>query len=431
MRDTSKQLNELDDLIELYEQTINGQREMLLNDLEEDGFTEKLADTLTETLDDDIRKFGLSDINDLLVKTGCSDTALKEAYYYEKDKSVSFLEFAIDILLKIKEKWYLFKEAEDNLTTIKEERLDITRSYVETLKSPEYREARLNQVKFLREQAESETDELKKADLLRRLDQIEKSQNLTFLNERLHRYGAKEARSIKESFFDQRKGTYVMERYYERLRRLKINHAIHGAFFNLEEKFLPVTYEPFNNFFLYHVIRFVAHVDVNNRVDYLYMSSLLSALRDLVTGESTEEEKNMIIGIMKDFYTFFEGHELAEYFKANNSNYKLHPDRIEADKREADRRKETMMINIRKELGYLYDEESTYDEPEAYLTQLVNEKLNMIETLGSQGIDTSDLHTYEEVYNEFIKLQKSEEPDNGTETEAIESNDDGNTELSE
>jgi len=404
MKDTTKQLKEMDDLIDIYKQTVKDVKESFINDLKEDNLNIKLAEKLEYISDDDIKNMSLVDINTLLDECDCSQDAFKTAYYHLPDKSITFNEFCVDVLAKCKEKWLGIKEAEGNLKELEDEKLDISRSYANALKSPEYRQARLDHLEFLKKQAESELDETKKKEILTKLEHIEKSQNFSFLNERLHSVGKKEAMSIMNSYFDQTKGRYIMERYYARLKRLDINKALHGQFFNLEEKYLPATYEVFNNFFLYHVIRFIAYINIDIKHEYLYMTSIIGALRDLVTGEATEEEKATIINVMKDFYSFFEYHDIIEEFKEKNSSYKNHPDRIEAEKKAAEMRRIQTLASIKAELGSLFDENATYDDPEEFLKQIINEKLNMLNFITENG-NPGGLHSYEEIFNEFTRLQ--------------------------
>lgn len=404
MKDTTKQLKEMDDLIDIYKQTVKDVKDTFINDLKNDNLNIKLAEKLEYISDEDIKNMSLVDINALLDECECSQDTFKTAYYHLPDKSITFNEFCVDVLAKCKEKWIGIKEAESNLKELEDERLDISRSYANALKSPEYRQARLDHLEFLKKQAETELDDTKRKEILSKLEHIEKSQNFTFLNERLHSVGKKEAMSIMDSYFDQTKGRYIMDRYYSRLERLDINRALHGQFFNLEENYLPSTYEVFNNFFLYHVIRFIAYVNIDVKHEYLYMTSIVGALRDLVTGEATEEEKSTIINVMKDFYTFFEYPEIIEKFKERNSSYKNHPDRIEAEKRAAERRRIQTLATIKAELGSLFDETAEYDDPEEFLKQIINEKLNMLNFISENG-NPGGLHSYEEIFNEFTRLQ--------------------------
>lgn len=403
MRDTNKDLKEMDDLIDIYKKTIKDTKETFISDLAEDRLDIKLAEKLEYISDEEIENMSLVDINQLLKDTNCDPDRIKEEYYHLADKS-TFNEFSVKVLSQVKSKWLSIKEAEKNLKEIEDERLDISRSYINALKSPEYRQARLNHVEFLREKASQETNESEKKALLRQLDHIEKSQTFSFLNERLHLYGEKEAKSIMDSFFDKNKGSYIMKRYYARLKKFGINQPIHGQFFNIEENYLPITYEVFNNFFLYHVIRFISYMDPDLKHEYLYMSSIIGALRDLVTGEATEDEKEALISVIKEFYSFFEKTETVEYFKNNNANYKNHPDRIAAEAAANERRKIQTISSIKAELGSLFDESVVYDNPEDFLSQIINEKINMLNYISENG-NPGGLHSYEEVFNEFNRLQ--------------------------
>lgn len=431
MRNTSSQLAEMDSLIKIYEDTINDVKSTFFSNLEKIGCTKLLADSLIYKSKNDIENLSLSEIDELITKTGCDPDFLKTTYYHSNDKSLSFIDFSIETLLKIKEKYLSIIDSEENLLDLKEDRLNISRSFVDMLKSPEYRQARLDQVKLLKEQAEQAEDPKVKKDLLTRLEHIEKSQTFSFLNERLHKYGKKEANSIKDGFFEQTRGVYIMNRYYERLDRMKINRSIHSAFFNLEEDYLPESYAPFNNFFLFHIIRWVSYVDPNVESDFLYMSSLMGALKDLVTGESTEEEKQTILSVMKDFYSFYQDSDVEEYFVKKNTNYKNHPDRIQAEKLAKQKREAKALETIKKELGELY-QDPTYklpacNNPEEYLKKILEEKEEMLKMLNtdeskdgavSVKVGSSKYATYEIVFNEFIKHQEKSKENEVSENES-------------
>lgn len=439
MRNTSSQLTEMDSLIKIYEDTINDVKSSFISNLEKIGCTQLLAENLIRRNEDHIKSLSLSEIDELIVKSGCDPDFLKTAYYHANDKSLAFIDFSIDTLLKIKEKYLSIIDSEENLESLKEERLNISRSFVDMLKSPEYRQARMDQIELLKKQAEETEDPKVRKDLLERLSHIEKSQTFEFLNERLHKYGKKEANSIKDGFFERSRGVYIMNRYYERLDRMKINRSIHSAFFNLEEEYLPESYAPFNNFFLFHIIRWVSYVDPDVESDFLYMSSLMGALKDLVTGEATKEEEQTILSVMKDFYSFYQGAEVEEYFIKNNANYKNHPDRIQAEKLAKQKREAKALESIKTELGELFDDE-TYKlqacfNPEEYLKQILEEKEKMLDALKDQKtnfvmpIGHPKYATYEIVFNAFKKYQEviskeSEEVnENEPESETVECGD--------
>ena len=426
MRDTSNHLKEVDSLIALYESTVNDQKKQFAEDLKSVGLTYDLAEGLSWRDNYFITNMQLDDINTLLKNTDCDTNALMQEYYHLNDKSITYLEFCTASLLKIKEKMISIIDAEESIEELKQNRLDLTRSFVDALKSPEYREARLNHLRILKEMSENEEDPKKKKEIQTRLYHIERSQNFSFLNERLHKIGKKEIRSIKDAYFDNTKGVYVMQKYYNRLERLNINRALHGSFFNLEEKFLPEEYSVFNNFFLFHVIRWVSYMDPNIEHEYLYMSSLIGALRDLVTEEATDEEKNTLISVMKDFYSFFNDDYTKEYFNKYNANHKNHPERIAAEKRALEQRELKAKEMIKTELGELYDtyESSGVLNAEELLKDIQNKKAFMLNVLAEMGVGTS-AKRYEDIYhiyNNRLEERNSSSDESKTRADEVSTN---------
>lgn len=406
MHDTSTQLQEIDNLIDIFEKTIYEDQMNFKNNMEESGLSIKLAEYLITIPDEDIKSMDLKQIDSILIENGCSTDTIKSEYFHTGDRTLPFLDFSIDILLKIKEKMSRILDAKNNLKDIKENRLDISRSFMEMVKSPEYREARLNEINKLKSRVETLEDETEKSKLTKKLLQIEKSQVFSFLNERLHKYGEKEATSIMNSFFDSARGANVMEKYAKKLKRLEINRYIHTSFFNIEETFLPERFEPFNNFFLFHVIRFIAYIDVNSDEDILYMSSILGALHDLVTGESTEEEKNTILSVIKDFYSFYDNDDCINIFKEKNASYKYHPDRMKVEKENLEKINET----IKMELGHFYNEEEVGNDPKKYFTKILEEKAKMLDFVKDHGTEEMKLKLrdsvrYEDVFTMFDEIQ--------------------------
>lgn len=431
MKSVNTQIEEVDRMLSMYREVVVGEREKFAKNLENIGMSIEFAESLLFNEEPDIIKiWNIDDISRLFKSFECNFDIIKEEYYHSNDKTISFHEFAIDILLKVREKMSNIIDAEENIKVLEDERLDISRSFTAALKSPEYREARIAQIQKLRDHLDEEEDPKKRKELSDKLDQIEISQNFTFLNERLHSVGKKEVQSIISGFFEMTKGTYTMKRYYTNLKRMEISPDIHRMFFSLEEKFLPESYHVYNDLFLYHVIRWISYMDVDDAKDYLYMSSIIGALKDLVTGDATDEEKQTLLGVIKDFYSFIDNEEKHKYFEERNISYKNHPERILAEKRAEQQRKLKIENTLRAELGQLYDK--TYVIPpsdfEKELAKIQEEKVHMIEQLEKLNVGLNGRKRYEDIFNlyertmaaEALKEEDSEELNDSDEEELTE-----------
>lgn len=441
MNDTTKQLNEVDSLISIYEETVKGFEERLQEKMNTLFITEDFIHMLSLKDDDEIEKLTLADIKMWLTQTGCNQDCIQDAYYGlpDNEKMASFSEFAIKFLLDLRNEYMSLQDSKKSIKDLHESRADITKAYYAALRSPEYRQARLAHLAALKENLKNEPDEIKRAEFARKLDQIEASQSFSFLNERLRRYGKKEMKSIMNCFFEKARSEYTLEVYYNKLKRLNLNKFTHMGFFNLEEKYMPENFEPFNNFFLFHVIRWVSHIDVSNDADNLYFAAIIGGLRDLVTGEATEEEKETLLFVMKEFYSFIDMDKYDSYFREKNSNYKHHEVRIAFEEAERIRKRQLIEESLKKELGSLYDEEFNYGNLEEYYQKLMNEKHEFYEKIcelsekqekiikraGLENLTYEDLQNiYDKVLTE-IKEREGEAITNesGTETESDSSSD--------
>lgn len=435
MREVSSKMKQLDEVLEIYRTMIEDNENLLWTELSEFGINKQIMDEIVSkynesNLSEDLK---LPDIDDMFKRCGSNTDTIKEKFYYEKDKSITFFEYCVDILNNARERYNEILHAKSEFDKTSLEKDDLLKNLVATLKSPEYKEARLRQIKEMEERAKSSNiTEEERNILLRKLSILEKSQTLSFLNERLHKFGDKERKSIQSSYFDMNRGNYIMEKYVRVLNKLGINQNIHAAFFDIEEENFRELYREYNNLFLFHIVRFIAYSDIDRDEDNLYISCLLGTLRNIAMNESTNEEKENFFNVMKDFYTFFDTNENKEYFRTHNHAYKFHPERIEMEKQMKKAKRDEQIKNIKMELGTMVDDtilsnlnDENFDT-EKYLVDLITDKLDMMkalkeyyDTCESQRKDCffvmSDIHTYEEAktyYNELKIFDGDTESDN-------------------
>lgn len=321
-----------EELIKLYESIINDKQNDIEENLANENITWEFALKVSKLSDEEIDNFTLLDLQVMLEESGSVKDGLT-SYKLHNDPSDtrSFIEWCKEFLKELRDDIKLITENRETLRSSKEDILNITNNYIDKLRSPEYREARLERIKTLRKQLENETDDIKKKEMSRDLDTIEKSQNFTCILDRLRQFGDKEASNMIETFFDKQRGDYILKKYFMKLEKLEIPVNIHNLFMNIEEKLLPERYAPFNNFFIYAIIRYVSYCDTSLKESKILVTSLLAALRDVLTDKATKEEKFTLVGVINEFYTYFDTEENIERFKKNNSAYKLHPDRIKAE----------------------------------------------------------------------------------------------------
>ena len=102
MKDATTQLNEVDSLISIYEETVAGFEERLQEKMETLHITDDFIHMLSLKDDDEIEQMTLADIKMWLTQTGCNQDCIQDAYYSlpDTEKMSSFSEFAIKFLCK-------------------------------------------------------------------------------------------------------------------------------------------------------------------------------------------------------------------------------------------------------------------------------------------------------------------------------------------
>ena len=388
-------MDELNSLIRTYKNTIDQYKESVYESYDNEGITEDLLKNIKYMEDSVIENLTIADINEMLEESGCDNTLFKNMHYHSADKSVPYIDFTISVIKEIKNKLNELDSLDKEYEELDKNKDEIANKYIEAIKSPEYRQARINQIKKLKEQAETVEDPVEKAKILKRLDIINRSQKFTFLNERLKEIGEKEVRSIKDSFFDNLRGEHTLNRYKTRLKRFGINPSIHMIFLNMEEKLLPESYHVYNNFFLFHVMRFIGYQSPEVDEELLYVSNLFTLLKDVCTNDCTEEEKDTLIRLMKEFHSYFANY--YDYFKEKNASYKESPVRKaheeelrkKEEEKAAKEHEEHIFELIRTELGekWYSDKLRSMKNPEAYLSTLITEKLKMLDYIADNGYE--------------------------------------------
>ena len=101
--------------------------------------------------------------------------------------------------------------AEQETAKLKGESQEILNDYFEYLSSPEVVAARKSRLDKMRELAENETDEVKKSRMNMMIDSMEQADNMEFIFKRFYNDVTKETESVLESFFNEKKGSYVID----------------------------------------------------------------------------------------------------------------------------------------------------------------------------------------------------------------------------
>lgn len=325
-----------------------------------------------------IDKMTLEEINEFFGK-----------YAYKTYSSIEYddVEEARIAMHEIKKLQFNLMEIENEYKKLQSESNDILNDYAEFLSSEKVINARKARIEKMKELAKNEPDETKRREIERKIHCIEMTQSLDFIFTRLDTFGDKEKKNVIDAFFDDKKGSYVINRYKEKIVKFGFDVNLYKYFFNLEENFLSEEYHPFNNLFLFYYMRFVAYSDPYKEEDKLYVQSLTSAIANLIyhkfpknkkeTEENSTDESNVnaaeqrFIKILEKFASFFE--DQREYFFENNTMRPGHPIREEMTaKREMERK--AAIIKKMTDLKITgYDENMTANELQEYFNSKLDE----------------------------------------------------------
>lgn len=286
--------------------------------------------------------------------------------------------------------------------SIRKESGEVLKEYFTYMSSDKIKKSREKRLEAMKKALESETDELAKSRMVKMIEAIEATINFSFLEKRFDRYGDKEINNIKECYFEDKRGKYIMDRYRARINRFGFNPEIYKYFFNIEENFLPKKYSPFNNLFLFIYMRMVAYSDPNDKTDTMLVQAATGALANLIYHKfnSTENEQYFLQVIMKVLDRF---EDSVEYFKENNTTYEEHPARKEAEANHEKQRKENIikMLNDMNISGY--DPDASADD----LLEFYNKETElMIQKQVNQDKEEEDLVVdgAEEVETEEVSI---------------------------
>lgn len=305
---------------------------------------------------------------------------IKEFIEKHKDQNVNntpdieSLEDGIKVMKEIKELQMNLYSAEQEAAKLKEQSQDILNDYFEYLSSPEVAAARKNRLEKMKELAEAETDTIKKINMKKMINSMEQADTMEFIFKRFHDDAVNELDSVMRSFFDERRGSYVIDRYKKRITKFGFDINLYKYFFNIEENFLNEKYHAFNNLFLFYYMRFIGHADPYNKTDKLFVQSITSALANMIYhkfNSTTEEQK--FIHIIEKFEDFFM--DKYDYFMENNTTRPGHPVREQASaKYEADQK--ARLIAKMDEIGITgYNESMTAKEMYEYFNTKMDELL--------------------------------------------------------
>lgn len=327
-------------------------------------------------MSEDIENMSAEQMKDILNNFGSEENTKKIIDEFNTDDNE--LEALRKIIKEIKAAQLSLMNTKFEADKIKEESNEIIQDYMNYLSSPKVQEYRLKKLSLMKEAAEKETDPVKKREMIEMIDAIESTQTFSFMYTRFKEYGEHELANIVEKFFSDQKGTYIIDKFRKKIGKFGFNEDIYKYFFNLEENFLPEKYYPYNNLFLFIVMRHIAYSDPYNKVDKMQVQSIYSAMANLIYHKFDKEEREaQFIKFIESILDLFIDAGYTEKFTECNITNPNHPARIEADKkREADRK--IALISKMNEMNITgYDVNSTADELQKYMNDKLDELIEL------------------------------------------------------
>ena len=272
---------ELEEAVEKTENSFNPKDYKLIIDLIKTMNSEynSLLDTVTDNL---YNEYGLkkSVIENILpydneaiasmdfeaLREFLHDNAIDSRYdSFTPDKTEDYRK----IVKTVKSSSIVVNSSKMELKKLKDESEDILQEYFTYMSSDRIKQNRLKHIEDLKATLELEVDEKKKKELQKKIDNLESAMNFSFLKERFDKLGEKEIKNIEEGFFDSKKGSYIIERYASKITKFGYKDDIYKNFFNIEENFLDEKYSPFNNLFLFIVMRAIGYANPYDDKDKL------------------------------------------------------------------------------------------------------------------------------------------------------------------
>lgn len=357
-------LDAMDEQIKMYDGVINS---MIGNH----GFNYRLRDVLSKMSKEAIEQIDSAKVDRIITFTKSKLDEINTAKDYDTDekKAMTFSEYCIACFKEIYDCCVQYADAVKEKENLDKEIRDITnKSYDASTSS----KARLEKVESLEKQLDSETDPDKKAKIQKMLNTVRKTEDLSFLTERIVKIGDNEVRNIINTFFHQKRSSLIMDKFRIRIKRLGYDENTYKMFFNIEEMFLPEEYYPMNNMFLFMAMRFISYADTNNKDDALFCSSLLIKMYNLVYHRfSTPEEEAAFIDQIKSVDDYFAPYK--ETLIEKNVTSPNHPARQEAHRENEARLRESLCNAIVAHGEKLTDEVVKMDvkELKEYLEKIV------------------------------------------------------------
>lgn len=412
--------NEYKQMVSLLKESENFYNEMLeitKNEIEESYHVKSsILDEILHIPISEVKNMEYTNLEHIFKQFGLYDDTidmlLKEYRRpYPDGENLSEVGVLRHVMQKLKEAQQSIITSKEELDSLKKESGDVLNEYINykfSGKSEKMREERLMHFKEL---LVTETDEVKVAKMKKMIDAMEQSKTLSFLFSRIQQYGLNEVNTIMEAFFDQRKGSYVIDKFKGKVSKFGFDSNTYRFFFNLEENFLPEEYHVYNNLFLFCYMRMVAYSDPYNKVEKLWVQSLTENIIKLIYHKFSKTENELqFIAIIKKNDDQFDVYR--NRFEKDNTTAPGHKVRINYHQEYEENRKKELIAEMDKLHISGYNSDMSVKE----LHEHLNTELDKLIKMNSKS--------YQEKYSESSKNSSTnstdDDSDNSTEDDGFE-----------
>lgn len=284
----------------------------------------------------------------------------------------------------------------------------VINDYVNYLTSPEYQEKKKQRIIDLKNKAEAETNEVEKEKVMKLVRAMESTMTLSFLFTRLEKLGKDEKDNIINAFFNDKRSSYIINRYKVNAKKVGFNPEVYKYFFNLEEKFLEEDYHVYNNLFLFFNMRYIAYIDVYNKEERMYAQSLFNNMANLIYHKfPSDDDENNFKNVIYNFLDYFK--DDYKYFEDNNFTHPKHPRRIEKDKEHNKEIHDMLVFNINKLSDDLNIEKIDIADKSNDELREIYEKLNKDKEEQDLKLDDEVVETDESIVeSEYAEVNETE-----------------------
>lgn len=381
-KESSNSYQTMIDLLHEMDDTVKLAKDMLVSELDQYNLSFEVVQNLLKIPYNVLNKENPDQVEEALsiiiaastdegaaVKEEIADT-LVSLKAEEETKDATEFDAKLTVVRQIKESARTYLELETEAKELKDEAADNMKDYFDYLSSPELEKRKAKRLALLKEQIKDAEDGYEKRKMEDMIKAMENTITFAFMYDDLEKEGKKEIQRIEDGFFKERIGSYTIDRYKAKIKRFGFDPKLYRYFFNLEERFLPEEYHPFNNLFLFIYMRFTAHADPYTNREKMYVQALTTTMAKLIYHKfASTDTENTFLEVVKKVLDYFK--DDVDVFKEKNTTHPTHPTRIAADQKYEADRKAALLEKI-KQMGMEgYDENWTAKQ----LHQFFNEKM--------------------------------------------------------